>query len=72
MKSIKFKKHYRCYNPGETAHFSIDIADKLIDAGVAHEVPANAFATAAAGTDEDSPGKLNRKAQQKGSNAQPD
>lgn len=70
MKPITFKKHYRCYNPGETAHFGVDIADKLIGAGVAHEVPA-AVATAS-GLEEDQPVKVARKAQPKTVNAQPD
>lgn len=30
MKPIKFKKHFRGYNPGEVAHFDHDLADKLI------------------------------------------
>ncbi|MFZ6813745.1 hypothetical protein ACO0K3_04710 [Undibacterium sp. Rencai35W] len=70
MKSIKFKRHYRCYNPGETAHFSIDIADKLITAGVADEV--SATANIASGADEEQSGKVIRKAQPKAANAQPD
>lgn len=70
MKSITFKKHYRCYNPGETAHFSIDIADKLIEAGVADGAPATG--ASASVTDEDQSGKVTRKAQPKTANAQPD
>lgn len=70
MKSIKFKKHYRCYNPGETAHFSIDTADKLIKAGVADEMPATAVA--APGADEEQAGKVTRKVQPKAANAQSD
>ncbi|GAC1405503.1 MAG: hypothetical protein NVSMB6_00100 [Burkholderiaceae bacterium] len=68
MKSITFKKHYRCYNPGETAHFAINVANDLVAAGVACEVAA----VAAAAADEDQPGKVTRKAQPKAANAQPD
>jgi hypothetical protein len=30
MKPIKFKKHFRGYNPGEVAHFDHELADRLI------------------------------------------
>jgi len=69
MKSIKFKKHFRAYNPGETAHFNIDLADKLIDAQVADAVGP---AIAAEPVSEDKPGKADRKVPLKVSNAQPD
>ena len=75
MKSIQFKRHYRSYNPGETAHFAIDVADKLIAAGVAVDpttlTTASATATAAESSDIKS-GKSEKRAQPKVVNAQPD
>lgn len=35
MKKLKFKNHYKGYNPGEVAGFSEDIAAKLIAAKIA-------------------------------------
>lgn len=75
MKSIQFKRHYRSYNPGETAHFAIDVADKLIAAGVAVD-PAALTTVAAAATATESndikSGKPEKRVQQKATNAQPD
>jgi hypothetical protein len=75
MKSIQFKKHYRSYNPGETAHFAIDVADKLIAAGVAVD-PATlttaAATTAATESSDSKSGKPEKRVQPKTANAQPD
>jgi hypothetical protein len=38
MKPIKFKKHFRGYNPGEVAHFDHELADRLIQADRADAV----------------------------------
>lgn len=75
MKSIQFKRHYRSYNPGETAHFAIDVADKLIAAGVAVD-PTTVSTAAATGTAVESSdiksGKPEKRVQPKEANAQPD
>jgi hypothetical protein len=72
MKPIQFKKHYRSYNPGETAHFAIDVADKLIAAGVAIDPAATTAATIATESNDTKPGKADKRAQPKATNAQPD
>jgi hypothetical protein len=36
--AVKFKKHWRIYNPGEVAGFEEDIEQKLIESDIAEKV----------------------------------